>query len=69
MLAESSALAVVFVGAPRFQQACDTSLKHRDQGYSSTDVTSFVVMRELKCREVLTHDEHSEKAGFQRLLK
>lgn len=69
MLDESSALTVVFVGEPRFQQACDTFLKHRDQGYSFTDVTSFVVMRELKCREVLTHDEHFEKAGFQRLLR
>jgi predicted nucleic acid-binding protein len=69
MLSASQALTVASVGPARFQEASAYFLKHRDQGYSFTDVTSFIVMRELKCREALTHDEHFEKAGFHRLLR
>jgi predicted nucleic acid-binding protein len=43
-------------------------LKHRDQGYSFTDVTSFIVMRELGMSDALTEDRHFEQAGFRRLL-
>ena len=68
MLEESSALTLSMVGHARFLEARDYFLKHRDQGYSFTDVTSFVVMRELRLKEALTHDDHFERAGFTRLL-
>ncbi len=68
LLATSRALALTMIGSSRFFEARDVFLKHRDHGYSFTDVTSFVVMRELRIREVLTHDGHFEEAGFIRLL-
>jgi predicted nucleic acid-binding protein len=56
------------VGPGRFREACGYVLKHRDQGYSFTDVTSFIVMNELGMSDALTDDRHFEKAGFRRLL-
>jgi len=41
--------------------------KHKDHGYSFTDCTSFVVMRELRLREALTADQHFVEAGFRGL--
>lgn len=64
----SAALTLTPVGPGRFREACAYLLKHRDQGYSFTDVTSFIVMRELRMSEALTEDRHFEQAGFRRLL-
>lgn len=69
LIEASQALTVTPVGTGRFREACSTLLKHRDQGYSFTDVTSFIVMRELGLVEVLTDDLHFEKAGFRCLLR
>lgn len=68
MLDQTAALTVAGIGPDRFAQARDYFLKHRDQQYSFTDVTSFVVMRELRLKDAFTHDEHFERAGFNRLL-
>jgi predicted nucleic acid-binding protein len=38
--------------------------RYRDKDFSFTDCTSFVVMQELKLREVLTTDRHFAQAGF-----
>jgi predicted nucleic acid-binding protein len=64
----SAALTLTPVGPGRFREACGYLLKHRDQGYSFTDVTSFIVMRELGMSDALTEDRHFEQAGFRRLL-
>ena len=42
--------------------------KHADHGYSFTDCTSFVVMRELGLTDALTTDRHFREAGFKPLL-
>jgi uncharacterized protein len=42
--------------------------RHSDHGYSFTDCTSFVVMRDLKLRAALTTDRHFIEAGFEVLL-
>jgi predicted nucleic acid-binding protein len=68
LLGRSAALTLTPVGMGRFREACGYLLKHRDQGYSFTDVTSFIVMRELGMSEALTEDRHFEQAGFRRLL-
>ncbi|MCL4181260.1 MAG: hypothetical protein KJ072_26400 [Verrucomicrobia bacterium] len=39
------------------------------RGYSFTDCTRFVVMRELPLRDALTADHHFVEAGFRGLLR
>lgn len=68
LIGRSAALTLTPVGPGRFREACGYLLKHRDQGYSFTDVTSFIVMRELGMTDALTEDRHFEQAGFHRLL-
>lgn len=48
----------------RADKARELFFRFRDKDYSFTDCTSFVVMRELKLREVLTTDRHFRQAGF-----
>ncbi len=64
----SDATEVVHIDAERFTRARHFFLKHLDQGYSFTDCTSFVVMKELKLKEALTTDAHFRTAGFVPLL-
>ena len=68
LIGRSSALTLTPVGPGRFREACGYLLKHRDQGYSFTNVTSFIIMRELGMSDALTEDRHFEQAGFRRLL-
>jgi predicted nucleic acid-binding protein len=68
LIEHSRALTLTPVGPGRFREACGYLLKHRDQGYSFTDVTSFIVMNELGMTDALTEDRQFEKAGFRRLL-
>lgn len=69
MIEQSQALALAMVGPSRFKEASMFFQKHRDQGYSFTDVTSFLVMWELKITSAFTHDAHFTRAGFERLLE
>jgi predicted nucleic acid-binding protein len=62
------ALDLEWVGAERFERAETQLRKYDDQGFSFTDCSSFVVMRELGIREVMTTDEHFRIAGFTPLL-
>lgn len=40
-----------------------------DKGYSLTDCTSLVVMKDRRLREALTADRHFEQEGFKALLR
>ena len=69
-LVEASAgFRMEWVGPDRFELAKATSASIADHGYSFTDCTSFVVMRELRLRDALTADHHFVEAGFRGLLR
>lgn len=40
-------------------------MKHDDKGYSFTDCTSFVFMKEMKLTHYLACDKNFEQAGFK----
>jgi predicted nucleic acid-binding protein len=52
-------------GPQRFESAKAIFRKHADHGYSFTDCTSFVVMRELALTDALTTHRHFNPAGFK----
>jgi hypothetical protein len=59
---------VEHVTPARFEAAKTFFRRHADHGYSFTDCTSFVTMREMRLTRVLTIDRHFQQAGFQVLL-
>jgi predicted nucleic acid-binding protein len=65
---QSCAFEMSWIGPDRFEQAITFFKKHSDQGYSFTDCTSFVLMKELGIRQALTTDRHFLIAGFEPLL-
>lgn len=65
---QSAAFRLVWIGQERFEAAKAFFRRHADHGYSFTDCTSFVVMRELRLEKVLTTDRHFSEAGFHPLL-
>jgi uncharacterized protein len=62
------ALRMLWVGMERFEAAKAFFRRHHEHGYSFTDCTTFVLMRELRIQEALTSDRHFEQAGFRALL-
>lgn len=64
----SPAVMLELVTGTRFEAAKSFFRKHADHGYSFTDCTSFVVMRELGLAYALTTDRHFREAGFKPLL-
>ena len=63
----TAALDIEWIGADRFDRAEALFRKYRDQAFSFTDCTSFVVMRELRIEQALTTDRHFAQMGFQAL--
>jgi uncharacterized protein len=58
-------LDIEHVTPERFLRAWRLRLRYRDKPrISFTDLTSFVVMRELELRRVLTGDSHFEQVGM-----
>ena len=64
LIEQSAGIRVEWIGVDRFDAAKAFFRKHSDHGYSFTDCTSFVVMRELRLTEALTTDHHFVEAGF-----
>jgi hypothetical protein len=60
----SSRLRWEFISLARADKARSIFFRYHDKGFSFTDCTSFVVMRELRLREALTTDHHFAQAGF-----
>ena len=68
LVEHSVGIRIEWIGPDRFDAAKRFFRKHADYGYSFTDCTSFVVMRELGLTEALTTDAHFVEAGFRALL-
>jgi uncharacterized protein len=64
----SEAFRFYWIGEERFEAAKSFFRKYSDHGYSFTDCTSFILMRELGIKDVLTTDRHFIEAGFRPLL-
>lgn len=56
------------IDAERFDRSKAFFRRYADHGYSFTDCSSFVLMREIGLREALTTDGHFPEAGFKALL-
>ena len=68
LVEQSAGITVEWVGPKRFDATKAFFRRHSDHGYSFTDCSSFVVMRELKLHAALTSDGHFAAAGFEGLL-
>jgi uncharacterized protein len=66
---KSTVCAVEWTGPEEFASATTFMAKHIDQGWSFTDCVSFQTMKKRRLRQVLTKDEHFNKAGFSALLR
>ncbi len=53
-----------WIGIERAEKARGLFFRFRDKDFSFTDCTSFVVMKELKLRQVLTTDRHFAQMMF-----
>jgi predicted nucleic acid-binding protein len=60
----SSIISVVWLDQDIKLRAWEYFVRHDDKGYSFTDCTSFVVMKEMKLTHCLAFDKHFEQAGF-----
>jgi uncharacterized protein len=49
----------------RAEKARALFFRYTDKDFSFTDCTSFVVMQQLKLKQVLTTDRHFKQIGFQ----
>jgi uncharacterized protein len=67
-LEASDLVGMEWIGPHRFVSAKAFFRKHADRGFSFTDCTSFVVIREMALRDALTTDRHFVEAGFRVLL-
>ena len=65
LISESSRCNVEWITPERSEKALYFFFRWRDQSFSFTDCTSFILMRELGIENVLTADRHFITAGFQ----
>lgn len=54
-----------WVTPDRMERALHWFFSWKDQSFSFTDCTSFVLMKELRIQKVLTADHHFYTAGFE----
>jgi predicted nucleic acid-binding protein len=62
---ESSVISLLWLDQETIYKAWEYFLNHDDKGYSFTDCTSFVLMKEMKLSHCLAFDRHFEQAGFR----
>lgn len=64
LVSESRALTVAWMDANRFERTRALFLKSVGRGWSFTDCSSFVIMKEFGLRDALAKDVHFAEAGF-----
>jgi predicted nucleic acid-binding protein len=67
LVSESPRCKIEWVTPHQASRAIQWFFKWRDQSFSFTDCTSFVMMRDRGLTEVLTADRHFNIAGFKML--
>jgi predicted nucleic acid-binding protein len=68
-LRNSSGCEVIEASRDLLDRGLNEYHRYIDKGWSLTDCTSFVVMRDRGLTEALTGDKHFEQAGFVSLFK
>lgn len=63
-LLASPRIEIVYEDRGLVDRARSLLARHEDQGFSLTDVVSFVVMRDRGVREAFAFDQHFRTAGF-----
>jgi predicted nucleic acid-binding protein len=63
-LGENDAVTIIDASASLFHRGIELYRDRPDKGWSFTDCTSFVVMKEHGVSEALTGDQHFAQAGF-----
>jgi uncharacterized protein len=66
-ISESPRCRVEWISPEQTEKAVRWFFDWKDQSFSFTDCTSFIVMKELDIEKVLTGDRHFLTAGFQML--
>ena len=61
----SARLRLEAIDEQRRERARSLFFRYRDKDFSFTDCCSFVLMRELRIRRVLTLDHHFRQMGFE----
>lgn len=69
VLRASSSLTVAPQTRESFEGALKLCRERTDKGWSLTDCSSFVLMRQFGIDKALTFDKHFEQAGFAALLR
>ena len=63
-LSQDPRVQIIPAAADLFQRGLRLYEERRDKGWTLTDCTSFVVMRDRDITDALTGDHHFEQAGF-----
>lgn len=69
LLYASSSVTVIPQTSESFSAAFELYRERSDKGWSLTDCSSFLIMRQLGIEAALTYDRHFEQAHFQALLR
>ncbi len=63
-IVESQMTSIIYVGPDHFIKSTQLYQKYKDQPFSFTDVSSFVLCQHIRIKKVFSFDEHFRIAGF-----
>lgn len=58
---------IIYVGSEYFLKSTQLYQKYKEQSYSFTDITSFVICQHMRINDIYSFDEHFRIAGFNLL--